>query len=168
MIILSWLKKIVNNVFYFLRLKNGKGKQNITQATSEPQDLTGTSSKSFTTRAEVVDLLAYLPELKAEVESKLKDLKKEIENITSLKEDAKKAGEKSEKTENIVFFGFVVFLAMLATVALAHLDLIRSESEKNIQDSILYEKIINQQADIKIFKNCLNISKWLNPKCFEN
>ncbi len=85
------------------------------------------------------------------------------DTVSSLKTKVEKSLEKAEKTENLVYLGFVVLIAMFATLALSHLDLIRSglEKDKDMSD-------LRQEYEMKILKKCLDASRWLNPKCLES
>ncbi|MFA6524384.1 MAG: hypothetical protein WC264_02120 [Candidatus Paceibacterota bacterium] len=89
-----------------------------------------------------------------------------VQSFITLEENTKTAVKRIEKTENLVYLGFIVFLVMLATVALSYLDLIRSSLEKDNNEIMLYEKVINQEANMKILKNCLKFGG--ENKCFEN
>ena len=144
--ILSQFKKIISKILsWFSFLWNNKEKRpNVTQADSQSGDSVNikASSQSFVSASETFDPYVEIKKLRDRTEENLK---------------------KSERMENLVYLGFVVLIAMLATLALAYLDLIRSGLEKD--NDIKYFK---QESDMKILKNCLAVSKWLNPKCFEN
>ncbi len=134
---------------------------------------------STVTETKVADILNEIAQLKDEVSIKLVTIEKEIRNIGELKEDAEKAVRKSEKTENLVLFGFFVLLVMVAGLVIAYTQFVYSGSKNDDyryelsqridgQQYELLQKISNQQNDIKILKLCLVSNKWLNPKCFEN
>jgi hypothetical protein len=82
-------------------------------------------------------------------------------------EKTKEAFDRIKENNSLLYFGFLVVISMMVVMVLDYLDVKRSVMEKNNQDYVLYEKMINQEASMKILKNCLVVSKWLNPKCFE-
>lgn len=162
--ILSWFKNKIKILLSLFKKKIAND-QKTPFSVLNTKDSVKTSGPyvDLSVETKVVDLLVDLQKKKSEMDKALEEFTKEKTTITTLKDDAKNILIKSENTQNLVFLGFVVLIAMFATLALAHLDLIRSGLEKDQEINS-----IKQESDMKIFKNCLSISKWLNPKCFEN
>ncbi len=73
-----------------------------------------------------------------------------------------------KQQKNIIYLGFIVIIFMVVGIVFSYIEFVYSGSRNDDYKYNLSEKVFNQETNIKILKNCLNISKWLNPKCFED
>ncbi len=93
--------------------------------------------------------------------------------VISLKDEVK---DQKKENSNFIFGIIGGFFAVVVVVAV-EIILFHSRSEKDILElnNQYFQKIEDirqennsQTNDIKNFKLCLDNSRWLNPKCFEN
>lgn len=107
--------------------------------------------------------LSKLSEKIKNIDGDVVDYKK-IASLIS--EDVEKTKINSEKTLNIVFFGFFVLLLMVAAMILAYWQFIYLDG-KDTNTQIMENKIqmIELEKNSEIFKNCLKLGGW--SKCFD-
>jgi hypothetical protein len=168
--ILSWLKNKIKN-FFLRRKKILNDKETVLSSSIINKEVnTFTSGPSYNVETKVVDLFKEISDLKEQVSEKLKVFEKSIKEIEELKKDASNILRKSEKTENMVYIGFLVFLTMIAGLVFSYIEFVSTKNVNNDSDFKynFLEKINNNENSIKMLKICLNSNKWLNPKCFEN
>lgn len=108
MSILSLLKRIKNYLFFiFSKKPNRQSLPSQNSSAQENQSDIKTTS-FFNVETKFFDVLGDILKLKEDISEKLTIFKKAIDDITDLKEDAKKAVIKSEKTESLVYLGFLL------------------------------------------------------------
>ena len=160
--ILFWLKNKFLYIVYFLKGKiNGK-KEEFISSSSNTKEVIKTSGPSYKIETQVFDLLSEISNLKEQVSEKLNTFEKAIIEINDLKQDAQKTLVKSEKTENMVYIGFLVFLTMIAALAFGYFEFVVGKNDDYKHN--LSEKINSQETEMKILKNCLKLGGW--NKCF--
>lgn len=127
---------------------------------------------SSATQKEQIKLFGdYLSKLSA----KTKYLDEKVQEIESLKKDIEKIkGEANDSlnitrdTRGLAFFGFFALLLVVIGIAYGYWEFISTSSKNDDYRFSLSERLNNNENQIKLLKECLDISKWLNPKCLEN
>jgi hypothetical protein len=107
----------------------------------------------------------YLSKLSEKIKNIDKDVS-DYKRIASLiSEDVEKTKTVSEKTRDLVIFGFFVLLLMVAGMVLTYWQFIyldNKDTNKQILDNKL--QMIEMEKNSEIFKNCLKLGGW--NKCF--
>lgn len=80
--------------------------------------------------------------------------------------------KKNEKTigriETITYLGFFIIILMVFSMVASYIEFIYSSVRNDDYKYNLSTKVNDTDNQMKILKNCLNVSGWLNPKCLEN
>lgn len=74
----------------------------------------------------------------------------------------------SEKTINLVYFGFFALLIVVIGIGYGYWQFIKDSVRNDDLKYGISERIIDQENEVKMLKLCLSSNKWLNPKCFDN
>lgn len=90
------------------------------------------------------------------------------DELRELKKVVTKADEVSKTAFSLVTIGWFALLLVVIGLAFSYAEFIYSGNKNDDYKHNLSEKVTNTQNEIKNLKICLNISKWLNPKCLEN
>lgn len=90
------------------------------------------------------------------------------DEIIEIKDEANKSLRIMERTRDLVFFGFFVLLVMVVTMLATYMEFVYSGSKNDDYKYSLSIKVSDIENQMKSLKECLDVSKWLNPKCFAN
>jgi hypothetical protein len=89
------------------------------------------------------------------------------EKIESIKKDTEKTMQLMGRIENITYLGFLIIIFMVTALIFGYIELVYSGSKNDDYKYNLSTQVNDTQNQMKILKNCLNVSGWLNPKCLE-
>ena|SRR3989344_9207953 len=118
-------------------------------------------SSSATQREQISLYATYLSKLSA----KTKELDDKVRGIDEVKNEARKTLDKLNNVQSLVFYGFIIMVFMLAALIFGYIEFVYSGSKNSDYQYILLERAMKSENDLRIFKNCLNTSRWLNPIC---
>lgn len=163
----SLFKKLIN-LFHFSKNDKQIPEEKDSLYVGSNEEVPTTSGTSFNVETKVVDLLAEITKLKDDVTKELTTFKKVIKDIDDLKSDAQKAVKKSEKTEDLVSFGFVVLLAMIAGLIFAYWQFTYSDNritrEQVLENQYKMMELEKNTTNFNDFKKCLKSGAW--NRCF--
>jgi len=120
---------------------------------------------SQTQREAIVAFETYLSKLSEKIKNIDKDVIDYKKIASLINEDVEKTKTVSEKTRDLVIFGFFVLLLMVAGMLLAYWQFTYLDN-KDTNKQIMENKIqmMELEKDSEIFKNCLKLGGW--NKCF--
>lgn len=83
------------------------------------------------------------------------------------KETVKKILSTTNNTQSLVFFGFSALVFVVIGIAYGYWEFVSSSTKNDDYKYNILNKIETQGYKIESLKECLLISKWLNPKCLD-
>jgi len=128
-------------------------------------------SSSATQKEQINSFQIYLSKLSAktkEIDGKVQEIENLKVDIGKIKKEADYSLKITGDTRGLVFFGFFALVFVVIGIAYGYWQFVFTASKNEDYRYGLSEKINNTEDQIKTLKLCLNSSKWLNPKCFEN
>lgn len=93
-------------------------------------------------------------------------------NFIFLESKINKETQKNEKIigriETITYLGFFIIILMLLAIIASYFEFVYSGIKNDDYKYSLSERVNNNENSLRMLKNCLDSSEWLNPKCFKN
>lgn len=119
---------------------------------------------SQTQREAIVAFETYLSKLSEKIKNIDKDVSDYKKIASSINEDVEKTKTVSEKTRDLVIFGFFVLLLMVIAIIFSYIEFIYSGSKNDDYKYNLSQQVNNQENEIDMLKLCLKAGGW--GKCF--
>ncbi len=124
---------------------------------------------SFMTQKEQIHLFG---EYFSALSKKTKEIDEKIISFNLFKQETENKVTETLKTikdtHALVFFGFFALVFVILGIAYGYWQFVFTSSKNEDYRYGLSDKINTQEKEIQSLKNCLAISKWLNPKCLGN
>jgi len=102
-----------------------------------------------------------------EIEEKVEEISVLKDEILKTKKDAADSLRITRDTRGLVYFGFFALIFVVIGIAFGYFEFVSTSALNNTDKSDLSKQFAKNQMEIINLKSCLDISRWLNPKCLQ-